>query len=48
MWKAIEADAAAMRTGAGQTAAPQHGRQVRVQGGQLDCGENHPAKRCLA
>jgi hypothetical protein len=44
----IEAGAAAMRTVAGQTAALQHGRQVRGAGGQLGCGENHPAKERLA
>jgi hypothetical protein len=41
----IEVDAAAMRTVARQTAARRHGQQVRGAGGQLRCGESHPAKK---
>ena len=44
----IEVGAAAMRTVAGQTAALQHGQQVRGAGRQLRGGENHLAKKCPA
>jgi len=44
----IEVGAAAMKTVAGRTDARQHGQQVRGAGGQLRCGENDPAKKCLS
>jgi hypothetical protein len=44
----IEVDAAAMRTVTGRTAARQHRHQVQGAGGQLRCGESHPAKKRLA
>lgn len=44
----IDAGAAAMRTVAGQSAARQHGQQVRGAGRQARCGESHLAKKCLA
>jgi hypothetical protein len=44
----IEVNAAAMRTVAGRTAAGKHNQQVRGAGGQLRCGDSHPAKKRLA
>jgi hypothetical protein len=44
----IELDAAAMRTLAGLTTAPQHGQQAQKAGRQLRRGENHPTKKCPA
>jgi hypothetical protein len=42
-----EVGAAAMRTVAGRGAARRHGQQTGGAGGQLRCGENDPAKKCL-
>ena len=44
----IELGAAAMRTLAGLTTAPQHSQQAQGAQCQLRRGENHPAKNCPA